>query len=132
MGTEDATGWTNPGFPFPIVPWGCRKLLEWIAARYDNPPVYITENGCAFDGKLEDTERIAFFDGYLSAVHEAIGNGVDVQGYFIWSLLDNFEWASGYSKKFGITHIEEGTLKRVPKASAWWYAEVVRRNGLES
>ncbi len=127
--------WEMTDMQWAIVPWGCRKLLEWIAARYDNPPVFITENGCAFDqtpvnGQVQDDARIRFFQGYLTAVHEAIEKGVDVQGYFIWSLLDNFEWASGYSKKFGITYIEEGTLNRIPKASAQWYGEVVRNNGL--
>lgn len=126
--------WPMTDMQWAIVPWGCRKLLEWIAERYDNPPVYITENGCAFDlpavaGRVEDTDRISFFQGYLAAIHEAIENGVDMRGYFIWSLLDNFEWASGYSKKFGITHVEEGTLKRYPKASALWYAGVIQKNG---
>lgn len=127
--------WGMTDMQWAIVPWGCRKLLEWIAARYDNPPIYITENGCAFDapaqnGVVEDLDRVAFFEGYLSAIHEAIGNGVRMKGYFIWSLLDNFEWASGYSKKFGITHIETGSLNRIPKASALWYAEIIRKNGL--
>lgn len=127
--------WEMTDMQWAIVPWGCRKLLEWIAARYDNPPIYITENGCAFDqtpidGQVDDRDRIAFFEGYLAAVHEAIGLGVDMKGYFIWSLLDNFEWASGYSKKFGITHVEEGSLNRIPKASALWYRDVIRKNGL--
>lgn len=128
--------WKLTDMQWAIVPWGCRKLLQWIAERYDNPPLYITENGCAFDDKLvdgqvKDEERIAFFEGYLGAIQEAIASGVQVEGYFIWSLLDNFEWASGYSKKFGITYVEEGTLRRVPKESAKWYAGVVKRNGLE-
>ncbi len=127
--------WKLTDMQWAIVPWGCQKLLQWIAARYNNPEIYITENGCAFDDKLIsgevlDPDRIAFFEGYLSAVHGAIQNGVNVGGYFIWSLMDNFEWASGYDKKFGITYIEENTLKRIAKASALWYAEVIRRNGL--
>lgn len=127
--------WELTDMQWAIVPWGCCKLLQWIAERYGNPPIYITENGCAFDdklleGKVDDTERIAFFEAYLQAVQEAVSNGVKVQGYFIWSLLDNFEWASGYSKKFGITYVEEGTLQRIPKESAKWYAKVVARNGL--
>jgi beta-glucosidase len=79
---------------------------------------------------VADQERITFFEGYLGAIQEAIQNGVNLQGYFIWSLMDNFEWASGYSKKFGITYIEEGTLNRIPKESAKWYGEVIRQNGL--
>lgn len=130
-----APDWPQTAMQWAIVPWGCRKLLEWIAARYDNPPIFITENGCAFDdqlvdGQVVDQERITFFEGYLGAIHEAIQNGVSLQGYFIWSLMDNFEWASGYSKKFGITYIEEGTLNRIPKESAKWYGEVIRQNGL--
>ena len=130
-----APDWPQTAMQWAIVPWGCRKLLEWIAARYGNPPLFITENGCAFDdqlldGQVADQERITFFEGYLGAIHEAIQNGVNLQGYFIWSLMDNFEWASGYSKKFGITYIEEGTLNRIPKESAKWYAEVIRQNGL--
>ena len=130
-----APDWPQTAMQWAIVPWGCRKLLQWIAARYDNPPIYITENGCAFDdqlvdGKVADLERIAFFEGYLGAIHEAISSGVNLQGYFIWSLLDNFEWASGYSKKFGITYVEEETLRRIPKDSANWYGEVISRNGL--
>ncbi|MCB0534580.1 MAG: beta-glucosidase [Saprospiraceae bacterium] len=127
--------WKLTDMQWAIVPWGCRKLLEWIAARYGNPPLYITENGCAFDdpvvnGTVQDTARIAFFDSYLSETHRAIQNGVDLRGYFIWSLLDNFEWASGFSKKFGITAVEPGTLQRIPKESAWWYRKVIRDNGL--
>ena len=130
-----APDWALTGMQWAIVPWGCRKMLEWIAARYDNPPVYITENGCAFDDKLEDGQvhdvaRIAFFEGYLGEIHQAIQNGVNMRGYFIWSLLDNFEWASGYSKKFGITAIEPETLRRIPKDSALWYKTVILNNGL--
>ncbi len=126
--------WKLTNMQWAIVPWGCKKLLQWIANRYDNPPIYITENGCAFDDKLEhgacnDAERVEFFEGYLSAIHEAIESGVNVEGYFIWSFLDNFEWASGYSKKFGITYIEENTLNRIPKASALWFSDVVKHNG---
>lgn len=127
--------WALTDMQWAIVPWGCRKLLEWIAGRYDNPPVYITENGCAFDDQVEnghvhDAGRIAFFEGYLSEMHQSIQNGVNMRGYFIWSLMDNFEWASGYSKKFGITAIEPETLRRVPKDSALWYKTVILNNGL--
>ncbi|MBL7775869.1 MAG: beta-glucosidase [Saprospiraceae bacterium] len=127
--------WPLTDMQWAVVPWGCRKLLEWIAARYGNPPLYITENGCAYDdpvldGQLRDNRRINFFQGYLAEMHQAVQNGVDLRGYFIWSLLDNFEWASGYSKKFGIVAVEPGSLKRLPKASAWWYRGVIQNNGL--
>ncbi len=128
--------WKLTDMQWAIVPWGCKNLLAWIATRYDNPPIFITENGCAFedeliDGKVNDVERIDFFKGYISAIGEAINAGVNVKGYFIWSLLDNFEWASGYAKKFGIHYIDKDTLNRIPKASAIWYKNVIANNGLE-
>ena len=128
--------WQLTDMQWAIVPWGCKKLLQWIAKRYDNPPIFITENGCAFndeliDGKVNDVERIDFFKGYILAIGQAIDNGVNVKGYFIWSLLDNFEWASGYAKKFGIHYVEKNTLNRIPKASAMWYKNVIDKNGVE-
>ena len=127
--------WPLTDMQWAVVPWGCRKLLEWIAQRYDNPPIYITENGCAYpdqpkNGRVHDPARVAFFEGYLREIHGAIQNGVDLRGYFIWSLMDNFEWASGYDKQFGITYVEPESLRRIPKDSALWYREVIRNNGL--
>lgn len=127
--------WKLTDMQWAIVPWGCKKLLQWIAERYHNPPIFITENGCAFDdklidGKVDDVERIAFFKGYISAIGEAIETGVNVKGYFIWSLLDNFEWASGYAKKFGIHYVEKDSLNRIPKSSALWYANVIAHNAV--
>lgn len=127
--------WELTDMQWPVVPWGLRELLLWISERYDHPPIYITENGCAMpdevvDGKVNDPRRINFLDGYLTACHEAIERGADLRGYFVWSLLDNFEWASGYDKRFGIIHVDFETLERTPKASAGWYAEVIERNGL--
>lgn len=121
--------WKMTAMQWAIVPWGCRKLLHWIADRYDNPPIYITENGCAFDdqvidGKVNDTDRIDFFKSYLNEIGIAIESGVQVKGYFIWSLMDNFEWALGYGKRFGITYVDE-KLNRIPKASAWWYRDLI-------
>jgi beta-glucosidase len=98
--------------------------------------VIITENGAAFpdlleaDGTVHDDDRIAYLHGHLDAVRAAIAAGVDVRGYFIWSLLDNFEWAWGYSKRFGIVHVDFETLERRPKKSAYWYRDVVRTNAL--
>lgn len=127
--------WKLTDMQWAIVPWGCKKLLQWIAERYENPPIFITENGCAFDdklidGKVEDVERVEFFKGYILAIREAIETGVNVKGYFIWSLLDNFEWASGYAKKFGIHYVEKDSLHRIPKLSALWYAEVIAKNAV--
>ena len=85
------------------------------------PPMYITENGAAYpdavaeDGSVHDPERIAYLDAHLRAVHAAIEQGVDVRGYFQWSLLDNFEWAYGYAKRFGIVHVDYETQVRTPK-----------------
>lgn len=82
------------------------------------------------EGEVADPRRVAFLNGYLGAVHEAIAGGADVRGYFLWSLMDNFEWASGYDKRFGMIHIDFDTLERTPKQSAKWYSEVIGRNGL--
>ena len=95
----------------------------------------ITENGCAshdavVDGAVNDAFRIDYVRGYLGACHEAIEAGVDLRGYFLWSLLDNFEWASGYAKRFGLHHVDFATLARTPKASARWYRDVIARGGL--
>ncbi|MFV1980973.1 MAG: family 1 glycosylhydrolase, partial [Rhodothermia bacterium] len=73
-----------------------------------------------------------FLDGYLSACHEAIQSGVNLRGYFLWSLLDNFEWALGHTRRFGLHYTDWETLERIPKKSAGWYADVVRTNGLSS
>ena len=130
-----SSDWKLTDMQWAIVPWGCKKILQWIAERYDNPPIFITENGGAFDdklidGKVDDVERVAFFKGYISAIGEAIESGVNVKGYFIWSLLDNFEWASGYAKKFGIHYVEKDSLHRIPKSSALWYAGVIAKNAV--
>lgn len=126
--------WKKTTMQWSIVPWGCRKLLEWIDARYDGPDIVITENGCAFDDQLEDGAvkdegRLDYVKTYLAACHEAIENGVQLKGYFLWSLMDNFEWASGYEKRFGMCYIDFDTLERVPKDSAKWYRQVIAQNG---
>lgn len=137
---QDVAIWPDPAWPmtemgWPIVPWGCRKLLEWIDRRYGSPDIVMTENGCAVDdhvadGGVNDEARIAFLEGYLTECHHAIQNGVRLKGYFVWSLLDNFEWALGYSKRFGIHYVDYDSGRRIPKASARWYREVMARNGL--
>lgn len=127
-------GWARTTMGWAIVPWGLRKLLGWIDRRYGHPPVVITENGCSLDdqvvdGAVHDTQRMHFLDAYLTAVHQAIGDGVDVRGYFLWSLMDNFEWTSGFSRRFGLWHVDYATGRRIPKDSAAWYAGVMRQNG---
>lgn len=124
-----------------IEPAGLTRLLERLAADYPGLPLMITENGGAFPdrggeagpgeaGRVADADRIAYLDGHLRAAHEAIGRGVDLRGYLVWSLLDNFEWAEGYRKRFGIVHVDYLTQRRTPKASAGWYQGVISRNGL--
>ena len=119
-----------------IYPLGLLELLRRIKNEYENIPTYITENGVAFyenlqNGKLEDNNRIEFLQEYLYSVHKAILEGVDVKGYFVWTFMDNFEWAQGYEKTFGLVHIDRATLKRTPKKSAEWYSSVCKKNGFD-
>ena len=128
--------WKKTAMGWAVVPWGCQKLLAWISDRYDAPDIYITENGCAYadvptEGKVQDDERIAYYEGYLNACHEAIEKGAQLKGYFAWSLLDNFEWASGYDKRFGLHYVDFDTLERIPKASADWYKKAIEANGIK-
>ena len=123
---------------WPITPDGLRALMVGLKERYpDLPPIYITENGVAYDdplveGAVHDMRRISYLDAHIRAMHAAIEEGVDVRGYFEWSLMDNFEWSHGYHKRFGIVHVDYDTLERTPKDSAYWYREVIARNGLEA
>ncbi|GAA1967082.1 GH1 family beta-glucosidase [Amycolatopsis minnesotensis] len=127
------------GFPMttndsPIVPHALRDLLLDFQGRYADrlPPIYLTENGCSFDdrvaeeGGVRDPERIDFLVEHLSAVRAAMDAGVDVRGYFVWSLLDNFEWSKGYAPRFGLVHVDYETLRRTPKDSFAWYRKLVR------
>ncbi len=114
-------------FGWPVVPEALTEILTAFRDRYGDrlPPVVVTENGCSYEG-LDDRERIAYLDGHLRALHRALEAGVDVRGYFVWSLLDNFEWAEGYARRFGLVHVDFDTLKRTPKASYAWYRELLR------
>ncbi len=127
------------GFPMtsndsPIVPQALRELLVSFHERYRErlPPIQITENGCSFadeptaDSRVPDPERIDFLAGHLQAVREALDAGVDVRGYFVWSLLDNFEWSKGYAPRFGLVHVDYETQRRTPKDSFAWYRKLVR------
>lgn len=108
----------------PVVPDGLRQFLATLNSRYDLPPVYITESGCSFDG-VRDRERIDYHTEHLAALEKAMSEGVDVRGYFVWSLLDNFEWSKGYQPRFGLVHIDYETLARTPKDSFHWYRDVI-------
>jgi beta-glucosidase len=112
------------------------RVLLWVKERYPAIPLYITENGTAvydpphtLDGVVEDPLRVWYYREHLKAAHTAIKHGVNLRGYFAWSLLDNFEWSLGYSKRFGIVHVDFETQERTPKASARFYSEVIRSNG---
>jgi beta-glucosidase len=120
-----------------IDPDGLYDILTRMGRDYPGVPLYVTENGAAFadvkgpDGQVHDPDRVAYLDQHFRAAHRAIGDGVDLRGYFVWSLLDNFEWSFGFSKRFGLIHVDYETLERTPKDSARWYAEVTRRNGID-
>ncbi|WP_030675599.1 GH1 family beta-glucosidase [Streptomyces rimosus] len=120
-------GYPLTDFGWPVVPAALTELLTGFRDRYGDrlPPVVVTENGCSYEG-IEDRERIAFLDAHIRAVHDAITAGVDVRGYFVWSLLDNFEWAEGYARRFGLVHVDYGTLARTPKASYHWLRDALR------
>ncbi len=113
--------WEQTSMGWNMVPWGCCKLLHWINQRYNSPDIVITENGCALvdeciNGKVDDPERIDYMKSYLEAGHQAIEEGVPLKGYFVWSFMDNFEWAFGFTQAFGLNHVDFVTGKRTPKA----------------
>jgi beta-glucosidase len=114
-----------------VYPDGLHDVLVRVARDYEPAAIYITENGAAFpdvrvhDGAVHDVERTAYLDSYIGAVGRAIAGGAPVKGYFVWSLLDNFEWSFGYSKRFGIVYIDYPTLERVPKDSFYWYRDLL-------
>jgi beta-glucosidase len=119
-----------------VDPDGLYDILTRVARDYPGVPLYVTENGAAFadekapDGAVHDPDRVAYLDAHFRAAHRALADGVDLRGYFVWSLLDNFEWGFGFSKRFGLIHVDYETLERTLKDSAHWYAGVTRSNGL--
>lgn len=124
-------GHPTTGFGWPVVPEGLTELLVGLHGRYGEalPPLVVTENGCAYpdepapDGTVDDPARVAYLDSHIRAVGAAREAGVDVRGYLVWSLLDNFEWADGYTQRFGITRVDVETGMRTPKASYAWFRE---------
>ncbi|MFK4227500.1 GH1 family beta-glucosidase [Streptomyces sp. NPDC019890] len=122
---------------WPVDAEGLYELLTRLRDELPGVPLVITENGAAYDdyadpsGEVHDPERVDYLRAHLTAVHRAIADGADVRGYFLWSLLDNFEWAYGYSKRFGIVHVDFATQRRTVKDSARWYADVIARGGLD-
>ena len=139
---------THTTLEWEVFPQGLTDILVWVAERYGKVagrgsqvagglPLYVTENGAAFydppvarDGVVDDPLRIAYYRDHLHAVLDAIQRGADVRGYFAWSLLDNFEWSAGYSKRFGLIHVDYATQKRTIKNSGRFYADVSRQRGL--
>jgi len=134
MHTYTETGWE-------VFPQGLTDTLLWVKQRYGNPRMFITENGAAFFDppkaetdpsgarRVRDPLRASYLRGHLRAVHAAIGAGCDIGGYFVWSLLDNLEWSLGYSKRFGVIHVDFETQVRTPKDSARYYAKIVASHG---
>lgn len=120
-------GYPVTDFGWPVVPDGLRQTLAMLADRYGDhlPPVYVTENGCAYHDEVHDKRRIDFLDGHLRALHASIAEGIDVRGYFVWSIVDNFEWAAGYSQRFGLVHVDFDTLVRTKKDSFHWYRDLI-------
>ena len=118
-----------------VWPQALTDVLLWVTKRYSRIPIYVTENGSAFydppssEDLADDPLRIAYLRSHLRAVHTAIGQGADVRGYFVWSLLDNFEWSQGFSKRFGIVHVDYATQRRTVKGSGRVYSEIIRTNG---
>lgn len=127
-GRRTALGWE-------IYAKGLTEILQWMQSRYGDLPLYVTENGAAFDdvplenGSINDVERVEYLKEHLQAAGQALRTGVNLRGYFVWSLLDNFEWHHGYSKRFGIVRVDYPTQRRTPKASARFYADVLRSQG---
>ena len=145
---HDPTGWPVPVVPvkqkggiytetgWELHPQSLTDTLVWMHENYGGLPLYVTENGAAFydppsavNGRIDDPLRVHYLQTHLQAVRTAIDQGADVRGYCAWSLLDNLEWAHGYSKRFGLIHVDFETLQRTPKASAKYYAEVIASHG---
>jgi beta-glucosidase len=124
-GERTEMGWT-------VDPSGLHDLITRYSRMAPDLAIYVTENGAAYDDKpdadgyVEDTERVAFLHKHLVAVRDAVADGADVRGYYLWSLMDNFEWAYGYAKRFGAVYVDYATLRRTPKASALWYGELAK------
>ena len=148
---DDPTAWPtrsrtvrNPDAEYSDLDWeihpaGLTRVLEWVRDRYTRLPLYVTENGCALPepavlpagagGRLDDPRRVAYLRSHAAAVRDALAAGVDVRGYFAWSLLDNLEWGHGFSKRFGVLHVDHATQVRTPKASASYLRELAVSNG---
>jgi beta-glucosidase len=118
-----------------VFPEGLFDLLAWLKREYRDPAMMITENGAAYrdermsDSQVADDDRIEYLGSHLREARRAIQAGVRLEGYYVWTLLDNFEWAFGLSRRFGITHVDFRTQARTWKKSANWYQTVIATNG---
>lgn len=132
-----ASGWGVTQMGWGINPEGLKKEVLNIVDNYRHPKIYLTENGCAAvdqadeNGFVNDLDRVRYLKEHIISLHDAIQLGANVQGYYVWSILDNFEWERGYSKKFGLIRVDPETLDRVPKLSAAWYRDVIKNNGIK-
>src|SRR5690606_37660288 len=119
-----------------IYPWGLFNVIMQMHLTYRPQAIYVTENGASYsdgpsaDGQVHDIRRIQYLLDHIAAVQYAIQAGAPVKGYFAWSLMDNFEWALGYSQRFGLVHVDYKTQKRTPKESAYLYRQVIRENAI--
>jgi beta-glucosidase len=133
----ETPGRDRTAMDWEIGSFGLTSLLVRVQNEYTNLPIYITENGAAFDdyvdpnGHVLDHNRVAYLQEHISAVHDALDAGVNVQGYFVWSLLDNFEWAYGYSRRFGIVWVDFPSGERLAKESFRWYRDTIKSNTVE-
>ncbi|MBB5325736.1 beta-glucosidase [Anoxybacillus tepidamans] len=130
-------GYERTDIGWPVFPEGFYKVLTYITERYGNVPIYITENGACYNdepdatGRVKDDRRIKYLKQHLTTLSRAIQSGVNIKGYLTWSLLDNFEWAEGYSKRFGIVYVNYRTLERIKKDSFYWYKKTIANKWFE-
>ena len=135
MSPSTRPGNCPPWAALPVAGWtsaaGLGRILRRVHGECPGLPLYITENGATFndyvdpEGGVDDIERMDYLADHFGETIRAIQDGVDVRGYFVWSLLDNFEWALGYSRRFGLVYVDFGTQARIPKASARWYRQLI-------
>jgi beta-glucosidase len=126
-------GYPVTDFGWPVVPDGLRETLAMLVERYGDvlPPLYVTESGCSYadgpdeHGRVRDQRRIDYLAAHVRSARQAIDDGIDLRGYFVWSIMDNFEWAAGFGQRFGLVHVDYETLDRTKKDSFFWYRDLI-------
>jgi beta-glucosidase len=137
LGPLPALGWGQTEMGWGINPRGLTATLLDVKERCGDLKVFIAENGCALrdvpdeTGFVADQGRVNYLSAHLQAALEAVDAGVNLGGYYVWSLMDNFEWSMGYGPRFGLVRVEYETGKRIPKGSAYWFREVIEQNGID-